>query len=760
MPEGATGVNFSVQATQDAADEPNEPFTVTLSDPVRATIETASVTTNIVDDDTPALSIGNAGAVDEGDTATFTVSLSPAGASPVTVNYQTANGTAAAPGDFTAKGSTPLTFAPGEVSKTVTVQTLDETPALDEDNETFTVTLSGASSNASIADGTGTATITDDDAEVSIASISNTTVVEGNTGTVDATITVTLSAASGKTVTVPFLTSPGTATAPADYEAQTGNLVFNPGQTSRPIVIKVKGDTLFEPDEKFTVGITDPVNGAPGADNLGEITITDDDSTPIPTLTNPSILEGNSGLADLVFEASLPAPHAAVTFNYRTVADTANTSDYDAASGSKLFPANSGTTPTKVPITIKVKGDLLDEVDETLKLELLNATTDAVVRTATGTIRNDDNNTKIAVGDASSDEPGTLTFPVTLSQASAREVKISWATADGTAAAGSDYTGGGGTLTFAPGDTSKNIDVAVIGDSVTEENETMKVVLSGPVGVPEANVLDGEGAGTIIDKNAPPSLSISDTLRTRGRGRDIHGLAGGHDPADGHGPVQHRRRHGEGRLRLRRPHRHPHVRAGREVEDGRSLDQRRHGGRARRGVLRRDRRRHQRGDHQEPGRRIDRGQRSPGRPRDDDPKKPVAKPVAVQVPRMILGPRTVSIGANGMARMLVTCQKLSPIGCAGSVELERASKPLLKLGKKTFTVKKGAKGYASIKLSLKSLKLLQKNGTMRAKVVVLVKTSGKAMKVSPGVITLKATRALKNAKLKAPPPSPKVIVDP
>ena len=49
--------------------------------------------------------------------------------------------------------------------------------------------------------------------------------------------------------------------------------------------------------------------------------------------------------------------------------------------------------------------------------------------------------------------------------------------------------------------------------------------------------------------------------------------------------------------------------------------------------------------------------------------------------------------------MLVTCQKLSPLGCAGRVELERAVKPLLKLGQKTFTVKKGAKGYVSIKLT-------------------------------------------------------------
>ena len=99
--------------------------------------------------------------------------------------------------------------------------------------------------------------------------------------------------------------------------------------------------------------------------------------------------------------------------------------------------------------------------------------------------------------------------------------------------------------------------------------------------------------------------------------------------------------------------------------------------------------------------------------------------------------------------MLVTCQKVSPIGCAGTVELERATKPLLKLGKKTFTVKKGGKGYASIKLTARALAILRKNGTLRAKVVVIVKTSTKkTMKVSPGIITLKGTKAFLTAKPK------------
>ena len=127
---------------------------------------------------------------------------------------------------------------------------------------------------------------------------------------------------------------------------------------------------------------------------------------------------------------------------------------------------------------------------------------------------------------------------------------------------------------------------------------------------------------------------------------------------------------------------------------------------------------------------------------------------------MILGPRTVLVGPNGLARMLVTCQKLSPIGCAGTVELQRQAKPLLRLGTKTFTVKKGAKGYASIKLTARGLAILRKNGTLRAKVIVLVKTSTKTMKVSPGIITLKGTKAFLNAKPKLKPKPTQVVVDP
>ena len=154
---------------------------------------------------------GNSGTVN----ATFTVSLSTASGQTVTVNYATADGTAVAPGDYTA-GSGTLTFNPGATTQTLNVPVIGDT--LNEPNETFFVNLS-APSNATILDGQGQGTITNDDALPSL-SIGNVTVTEGNSGTVNATFTVSLSAASGQTVTVNYATADGTAVAPGDYTAR------------------------------------------------------------------------------------------------------------------------------------------------------------------------------------------------------------------------------------------------------------------------------------------------------------------------------------------------------------------------------------------------------------------------------------------------------------------------------------------------------------------------------------------------------------
>src|SRR5262249_14556356 len=95
-------------------------------------------------------------------------------------------------------------------------------------------------------------------------------------------------------------------------------------------------------------------------------------------------------------------------------------------------------------------------------------------------------------------------------------VTVSWATADGTATAGSDYTAAGGTLTFGPGETTKTILVGVLGDTTDEPNEAFTVNLSNPA---NATITDGQGVGTITDDDAPPTLSINDVTVVESAGQ-------------------------------------------------------------------------------------------------------------------------------------------------------------------------------------------------------------------------------------------------
>ena len=159
---GETEKTISVPTRDDALDEPDETFLVTLSNPSGATLEDGSATGTIIDDDVPVppptLSIADATVV-EGETARFAVRLGPASEQTVTVSYRTAGGTAAAGRDFDAASGT-LTFGPRTTQQVIAVPTRED--KLDEPDETFLVTLSNPS-GATIQDGTATGTITDDD---------------------------------------------------------------------------------------------------------------------------------------------------------------------------------------------------------------------------------------------------------------------------------------------------------------------------------------------------------------------------------------------------------------------------------------------------------------------------------------------------------------------------------------------------------------------------------------------------------------------
>ena len=91
-------------------------------------------------------------------------------------------------------------------------------------------------------------------------SINDVSIAEGDSGTTAMSFTVTLSAASNLTAKVDFATANGTAAAPSDYLATNGTLTFNPGDLTKTISVTINGDVNFEPNETFTVNLTNAVN--------------------------------------------------------------------------------------------------------------------------------------------------------------------------------------------------------------------------------------------------------------------------------------------------------------------------------------------------------------------------------------------------------------------------------------------------------------------------------------------------------------------
>jgi Calx-beta domain len=279
-----------------------------------------------------------------------------------------------------------LTFNPNQTTKSIKVPIVDD--ALDEAVETFKVNLFNAS-GATILDSVGVGSIKDDDPAPRFL-IDDVTVTESNTGQVTATFHLTLSAVSGRPVTVTYKTADGTATAGSDYVARPSTtLTFNPGQTSKTITVLVNGDTVDEPNETFKVVLQTATNAAlPDIKGVG--TITDNDPLPVLRIEDaPAANEGDLGTHAVLFKVTLSgATQRTVTVNYATGVGTATAgSDYNAASGTFTFLPGQ----TSKNVAVQVQGDTTVEPNETIKVNLSGATF-ATIADSQGlhTILNDD----------------------------------------------------------------------------------------------------------------------------------------------------------------------------------------------------------------------------------------------------------------------------------------------------------------------------------------------------------------------------------
>ena len=270
-----------VPVLNDSANEAAETVVLTLDTAAGASpdvglgIDTATGTIN--DDDGVHVEIANADAAAEGGTLHYPVTLTGAGAGQTyTVQVATSGGTATSGSDYTPL-STTLTWNPGDAAtKSVSVATTQD--PLDEPDETVQVSLSAAAGGlgpVTIDRATNSGTITDDDATPTLT-VKKAKVKEGDKGTAKMVFQVTLSAASGSTVSVQFATKDLTASG-KDYKKTSGTLTLPAGATTATITVLVKGDKQAEKNEKLALVLSNLLNATPAGPTTVKGKIIDDD---------------------------------------------------------------------------------------------------------------------------------------------------------------------------------------------------------------------------------------------------------------------------------------------------------------------------------------------------------------------------------------------------------------------------------------------------------------------------------------------------
>lgn len=316
---------------------------------------------------------------------------------------------------------------------------------------------------------------------------------------------VRLSSKSDQTVTAGYETRDDAAKSGSDYTATSGALIFRPGTTQLTIEVQTRDDDVVESDERFRIKLLHP-DGATLEDAGAWGTILDNDggggSLPYLSIADAApVTEG--GTAE--FEVTLSTPgEQAVTVAFATADGTASAgSDYSTTTGTLRFEG--GDTSRRIRVSV-LDDETLEETEGFTVVLSDPAGAGLGDGTAEGTILDDDQGKLPAldIRDAAPVAEGVAAlFDVTLSARSEQTVTVAYATEDGTAIRGSDYTTTEGTLTFQPGTTRQTIEVPTLEDDIEESDEGFTVTLRDPEG---ATLGSGTGTGTIADTDGGGDL--------------------------------------------------------------------------------------------------------------------------------------------------------------------------------------------------------------------------------------------------------------
>ena len=505
IPPGNSTDNITISLTDDIDIEIGETFSIVLSSPDNATLGTITTSqVTITDDETdPTITIVDNSSVEATTTANMVLQLSNPSAKTITVEYTIADATATGGSDYTAvPGVQTINIAPNTATKNIPISIL--TDSISEDNETITVTLTSAT-NATIARAAGTLTIQDNDNDPSIVINDFTATSESQT---TITIPVSLTAPSSKTVTADYETKSDNATAGSDFVYETGTIRFLPGETQTTIELDLIDDSTKEATEQFTLDLTN-VSFAILPSSSPIISIPDDDQISI-SVSNDLTVDNETTTLDITVSLS-NASTDNVTVDYLA-------NDISASLGTDFTLDGSGTltfAPNTTSQTIKVTpiDDASNEGPETFELALSNATGGATISdpSSTVTIIDDDGDPTVTISDvAVTETDATANVAITLSYPSPGNIQVAYTAQDGEATAGQDYTATSGTLSFAQGEISKDVQITLIPDSEFEGNERFAVIIDNAT---NATVTKAIGVVTISETAQPLSTAEIDTIK-------------------------------------------------------------------------------------------------------------------------------------------------------------------------------------------------------------------------------------------------------
>ena len=524
------------------------------------TIKAAGIIKN--DDLRPTISFeSNAVSIAEGQTAPnpqlpFKINLSNESDEAITVSYETVDGPLGTTGaistgtakDFTAISPTVVTFAPGELSKTINVEIIADTA--DESPETFTLRLS-APINTSFAAGTtldAIGTITPDEQPYIFSVVAaSPTVQEGAAGAPNniAKFTVTLDRDPQEDLIIAYETRSGLAVTGTDFVRNVGTLTFlRGGSRTQTIDVSIIGNNTFQGDRDFSLRLIEPsARISIDPTKASATTLIKEDDLPklsfkVGTSGDIRGVEGGTGSggsASIIVELS-EVSNQDVTVEFTTLDGTATVLNNDYIP--RITPGQKITIEAgqkSASVNFQLVGDDVIEPDETFFIKLSNPIGATISGSDTQAVIIEDDDARIAAQPQISITPinatqtegntGTkdFTFAVTLSRApqAGTPVSVTVSTTDGSATAiDNDYIAKTQIITFNPGEAlTKQFTVQVNGDTRVENTETFGVTLRNAV---NGIVLTQNAIGTITDDDTPvgvkPVVSITPVTLTQNEG--------------------------------------------------------------------------------------------------------------------------------------------------------------------------------------------------------------------------------------------------